>query len=130
MAGRYRDDYPSVPIGGGNPYQKCAACGVSAPEINGDLSGHSRDCSWRIAEGRKLAYAGEMAGHHLKLGAAIDGACGNLPDGFEIVLSLEQGGYGLQLNCPEEAEPTTFDADCIEDEIELAVAHAVDMVQP
>ena len=42
----YHIDYPSVKIGGDNPYYKCAACGVSDPEINGRLEGHRSDCEW------------------------------------------------------------------------------------
>ena len=41
-------DYPSEPIGGSNPYQRCADCKVSAPEINGKLENHLPDCEWRI----------------------------------------------------------------------------------
>lgn len=39
-------DYPTKPIGGDNPYQCCASCGVSDPQINGTLSGHRSDCEW------------------------------------------------------------------------------------
>jgi hypothetical protein len=38
--------YESKPIGGGNPYSACTACGRSEPEINGDVRGHVEDCSW------------------------------------------------------------------------------------
>lgn len=41
-------DYPSEPIGGGNPYQRCADCKRSAPEINGIVENHYADCEWRI----------------------------------------------------------------------------------
>jgi hypothetical protein len=41
-------DYPSEPIGGGNPYQRCADCKRSAPEINGMVENHYPDCEWRI----------------------------------------------------------------------------------
>lgn len=33
----YYSDYPSKPIGKPNPYYCCAICGVSDPEINGQL---------------------------------------------------------------------------------------------
>lgn len=39
-------DYPSEPIGGGNPYHRCSRCKRSAPEINNRLDGHLPDCSW------------------------------------------------------------------------------------
>lgn len=42
-----RYDYPKEPIGNGNPYWRCSACGRSDPAINGRLSGHLRGCSWR-----------------------------------------------------------------------------------
>jgi hypothetical protein len=38
---KYYDDYPSEPIGGNNPYYKCSLCGISAPQINGEIKGHS-----------------------------------------------------------------------------------------
>ena len=41
------DSFPTIPIGGGNPYYKCASCGRSVPEINYSLTGHYDDCSWR-----------------------------------------------------------------------------------
>lgn len=41
-------DYPSEPIGGGNPYQRCVYCKRSAPEINGMVENHYPDCEWRI----------------------------------------------------------------------------------
>lgn len=43
-------DFPTVPIGGGNPYHKCASCGLSVPAINGDLDKHRPDCSWANAK--------------------------------------------------------------------------------
>lgn len=39
-------NYPNEPIGGGNPYYRCCACGVSDPQINGRLEGHLPSCSW------------------------------------------------------------------------------------
>lgn len=46
----YRDDYPTRPIGGKNPYHCCSACGASVPEINGSLDGHRDGCSWAEAQ--------------------------------------------------------------------------------
>lgn len=46
LVSTYRPDYPKKRIGGGNPYYKCARCGVSEPEINGQLDGHRDSCSW------------------------------------------------------------------------------------
>lgn len=43
-------DFPTVPIGGGDPYHKCASCGLSVPAINGDLDKHLPDCSWANAK--------------------------------------------------------------------------------
>ena len=44
----YYSDYPKEPIGGSNPYYKCLACGVSDPQINGQLENHAKDCDWVI----------------------------------------------------------------------------------
>lgn len=43
----YYCDYPTEPIGGGNPYYRCAHCGVSDPEINGSLYKHMEWCEYR-----------------------------------------------------------------------------------
>ena len=43
-------DYPKYPIGKGNPYWRCSACGISDPQINGRIEGHLESCSWRIAQ--------------------------------------------------------------------------------
>ena len=43
-------DYPSKPIGGGNPYHRCVHCKRSAPEINGSLAGHETWCEYRIKQ--------------------------------------------------------------------------------
>lgn len=39
--------YPTEKIRGGNPYNKCSACGVSEPAINGRIVGHDKNCCWR-----------------------------------------------------------------------------------
>ena len=43
-------DYPSEPIGGNNPYHRCADCKRSAPEINGKLEryGWAHKKFWRV----------------------------------------------------------------------------------
>jgi hypothetical protein len=50
----YRSDYPSEPIGGGNPYYRCKHCKRSAPEINGDVYGHYEWCAWRKEQERTV----------------------------------------------------------------------------
>jgi len=50
----YYSDYPSVPIGGSNPYYKCSYCGISDPQINGTLEGHYEDCEYRIIKELEL----------------------------------------------------------------------------
>lgn len=50
MTEEYRTDYPNEPIGDGNPYYRCCACGLSDPQINGRLSGHATDCAWRRSQ--------------------------------------------------------------------------------
>lgn len=45
---KYYNDYPTEPIGGSNPYHCCAHCGVSDPEINGQLEAHAEGCEYRV----------------------------------------------------------------------------------
>lgn len=47
MTAKYRNDYPQIPIGDGNPYYKCAKCNRSVPEINGEVIRHEKWCEWR-----------------------------------------------------------------------------------
>lgn len=42
------DDYPTEPIGKGNPYYRCCYCKISVPEINGYLKRHSEYCEYRL----------------------------------------------------------------------------------
>lgn len=44
----YYSDYPTKPIGGGNPYYCCVCCEISEPQINGRLEGHLNFCEYRI----------------------------------------------------------------------------------
>lgn len=44
------NDYPSKPIGGGNPYYCCSFCGRSVPEIFGHLDRHNSYCHYRKAK--------------------------------------------------------------------------------
>ncbi len=44
---KLRFDYPKEPMGGSNPYYCCTACGVSDPEINGEVENHMSWCQWR-----------------------------------------------------------------------------------
>lgn len=41
------DDYPSKPIGGGNPYNCCVFCERSAPQLFGRLERHEPYCIYR-----------------------------------------------------------------------------------
>jgi hypothetical protein len=49
------NEYPNIKIGNGNPYYKCAYCGISDPQINMDNKNHSQSCQWVIAQ-NKLQY--------------------------------------------------------------------------
>ena len=40
--------------------------------------------------------------YHKILGAAIDRAAELLPEGYEIVISIENGGYGVKLSQPND----------------------------
>lgn len=44
----YYFDFPTEPIGNGNPYSRCVSCKRSVPEINGELSGHLDGCEFRV----------------------------------------------------------------------------------
>ena len=44
---KYYNDYPTIPIGGKNPYYKCAFCGISVPQINGRIENHNENCEYR-----------------------------------------------------------------------------------
>ena len=46
-------DYESVPIGD-NPYYMCSKCGISDPQINGNLFGHSPHCEYIEQEIKKI----------------------------------------------------------------------------
>lgn len=46
----YHDDYETEPIGGGNPYHRCAHCQRSVPEINGRIDRHESWCEYRQAK--------------------------------------------------------------------------------
>jgi hypothetical protein len=58
FVGGFADGFPTEPIGGGNPYHRCACCKRSVPEINCQLLGHTRDCAWRrlTEAGAPMAY--------------------------------------------------------------------------
>lgn len=43
----YDHDYPTEPIGDGNPYYRCAHCKRPDPEINGDIKKHDSWCLYR-----------------------------------------------------------------------------------
>ncbi len=44
---KYYSDYPTEPIGKGNPYHCCSYCKVSVPSINGNLENHLESCEYR-----------------------------------------------------------------------------------
>jgi hypothetical protein len=56
----YYSDFPTVPIGGSNPYSMCALCHRSVPEINGDLRRHERNCEYRIRKEKEILNDGEL----------------------------------------------------------------------
>ena len=51
---KYYDDYPTEPIGGGNPYYRCVHCGRSQPQINGYLNRHEQWCEYRMQKELEL----------------------------------------------------------------------------
>lgn len=53
---KYYTNYPKEPIGSGNPYYRCSFCGVSDPQINGNLNGHLDDCEWATKEKQKIKF--------------------------------------------------------------------------
>jgi len=45
----YHSDYPSVPTEDkDNPYYMCAHCGITDPQINGEIKNHQEWCEYRI----------------------------------------------------------------------------------
>lgn len=50
----YFHDYPSEPVGGDNPYNCCAYCKRTDPEINGKLAGHLPNCIYRQRKEKDL----------------------------------------------------------------------------
>jgi hypothetical protein len=53
----YDHNYPTEPIGGGNPYYRCVYCKLSDPQINGDINKHAFYCQYRQQkQGFKLTY--------------------------------------------------------------------------
>jgi hypothetical protein len=51
----YHHDYDNEPIGGGNPYYRCAHCKRSDPEINGRIKGHESWCPYRLKKEAETA---------------------------------------------------------------------------
>lgn len=49
----YHSDFPTEPIGDGNPYHRCSFCKKSVPEINGELKKHSVSCTYRIKKEKR-----------------------------------------------------------------------------
>lgn len=54
MSKKYFHDYPTEPIGGGNPYHRCIYCHVSDPQINGKLENHYNFCKYRLRKAKEL----------------------------------------------------------------------------
>jgi len=52
--------YPRRKIGGGNPYYCCADCGISDPQINGNLYGHADFCDWANKEKAAIKLASSL----------------------------------------------------------------------
>lgn len=64
------------------------------------------------------------------LGAAIENAAGSLPQGYVVKIEVENGGYSVELLNGDPENPSEFEGESIVDEIEQAVAFAIDMTQP
>lgn len=60
---------------------------------------------------------------YIETGAAIERACGELPDGFELHLELERGAASLTLY-DEEGNGSGFESDTFGDQINAAIARA------
>jgi hypothetical protein len=51
----YNDGYPKKPTPDkGNPYEMCALCHITVPQINGQVKNHAAWCSWRKKQEKKL----------------------------------------------------------------------------
>jgi hypothetical protein len=60
MTDHYYNDYPKEPIGGRNPYYRCVHCGISDPEINGEIKNHENWCEYRIRKEHEEKQEGIM----------------------------------------------------------------------
>lgn len=63
--------------------------------------------------------------HDAKLGAAIENAAGNLPEGWEINVNIERNGYGVSLFDPHGEHVEIEGAEGIAEDINKAVAEAI-----
>ena len=46
----FNDTYPKTPARHPNPYPRCATCGFTVVQINGEISNHHPTCSWRMLQ--------------------------------------------------------------------------------
>ena len=58
-------DYDKEAIGGTNPYYMCSDCGVSEPQINGNLLNHYDTCSYRIDKLREIDFKQSNKGNKM-----------------------------------------------------------------
>ena len=63
--------------------------------------------------------------HDAKLGAAINNAAGNLPDGYAIKIEIEKGSAFVSLVDPNGLERNDFTDEALADEIYNAVARSI-----
>ena len=59
--------------------------------LNAELVGDLASAKWRLAEAEKDA----------EIGAAVNRACKELPEGYFIVICLEKDAGDIQLQCPD-----------------------------
>jgi len=61
----------------------------------------------------------------MAIGRAVERACEDLPDGYNITIELEQGAGGVCLYLPD-TEHNEWDADDFSDRINMAIDFAIE----
>lgn len=91
----YDHDYPTKPMGGGNPYYCCAYCGKTDPQINGDIKAHASDCQYRLWKENGITPSHDGYNNEW-----------NEPEVYipidEQYAIMEQQGWVLETSCPDE----------------------------
>jgi hypothetical protein len=96
MSEKYYHDYPTEPIGGGNPYYRCVHCKRSDPEINGRLEKHDQFCQYRQEMEAKLTQWLKVRSWH----GSLENGRGTHPLAIEMnsIAQILTDGYEWEFN--------------------------------